>query len=120
MTGLASAMWSRFVAEVNTPSDQQNWYAWATNQCGHALLGAGLAVVLMALGAGGWFAWVFCVGSYAIWKEANDLQRGGTRRDGLADVLFLGLGALHMTLWWWPVLSLAGVGLGVIMRLRNE
>lgn len=113
-------MWDRFWSEINTPADQAGWYEWATNQCGHVLLGAALAVVLVALGAGGWFAWGFCFGAYALAKEANDLHRGGSRTDGWTDVLFFALGALHMALWWWPVLAVAGVGVGIILRLRNE
>ncbi len=112
--------WERFWSEINRPSAQDGWYGWATNQCGHVLLGAGLAVGLMVLGAGGWYAWLFCFGAYALAKEANDRQRGGSRLDGWTDVLFFALGGLHMVLWWWPMAAMLCLGVGVFLRLRNE
>ena len=112
--------WERFWAEINTPSAQDGWYAWASNQAGHAVIGAALACVLILAGGAGWYAWLFGVASYTLWKEFNDVHRGGDRRDGLTDVLFFALGCLHMVVDWWPVVAVAGLGVGVVLRLRNE
>lgn len=81
--------------ELKTPDDQgRDWYAWASNQMAHVLIGltiAGLvAVTLNDLFLAGWV-----VLSFAVVKEMiDDICHGSTMGDSLQDIIFQLIGAL--------------------------
>ena len=74
---------------VALPPDSQpgDAYLWTLNQCGHAMIGFGLALIL-----GPWLA----VAGYAIlWEYGNQIRRqGGKVTDSITDTLFVLMGAL--------------------------
>lgn len=73
--------------ELERPDDQGlNWYAWATNQMSHALLGVGLAAVILTFSTDA--AALAGVFGFATIKELLDILRGGRFQDSVQDLAF--------------------------------
>ncbi len=79
------------------------------------MVGAALASILGAVSAA--FR-LFAALGYWFVKERSDLRRGGDFRDGLVDTAFVYLGCYYDGSWWWPVLVLSLVVVGVFIRPR--
>lgn len=94
----------RLLDEIMVPSGDESGYTWAVVAAGHVLLGAAFA-----------WCWPLALPVYAA-KEALDLRRGGRWRDGLVDLGFVALGLCYAGPWWWPVLALAGIAAGAVIR----
>jgi hypothetical protein len=76
-----------FRKELERPDDQGlNWYAWATNQMSHALLGVGLAAVILTFSTDA--AALAGVFGFAAVKEILDIIRGGRFKDSVQDLAF--------------------------------
>jgi len=94
---LIDVFW-RVLGALAIPDDQgRDWYGWATNQCGHALVGVVLAGAVWFLAQDPLLAIV--VPFYAaVLKEAADYlrppQSWAALRDGLRDAGFALAGAL--------------------------
>ena len=71
-----------------TPDSQPgNPYQWAANQCGHAMIGFGLSLVLGPVAA--------AVLYFVAWEVLYQIRRLGSGwRDSLTDSLFVGMGGL--------------------------
>lgn len=80
-------LWSVF-SGLMTPDDQANdWYAWATNQLSHAMLGVAAGGLAVALGFS--FVWTLVfVAAVVVTKELGDLARGATLLDSANDATF--------------------------------
>ena len=70
------------------PDSQRNDpLAWAGNQCGHAMLGFGLSLVVGPL--------IAVLAYFIVWEVLYQIRRlGGGWRDSVADTLFVGVGGL--------------------------
>lgn len=70
-----------------TPDSQPgNPYQWAANQCGHAMIGFGLSLVLGPVAA--------AVLYFVAWEVLYQIRRlGGGWKDSVADSLFVAVGA---------------------------
>jgi hypothetical protein len=118
------------LAELARPDDQgTNWYAWATAQCGHALLGAMMAAFGLLLGQPALAVWLVVGVAYALIKELPDYAIApGWRaaRDSLRDALFVAGGAglaaalYAQSAWAWVAMAAIAAGLiiGVMQRAR--
>jgi hypothetical protein len=79
--------------ELERPDDQgMNWYAWATNQMSHALLGVALAAVILTFSTDA--AAMTAVFVFAFGKELLDIMRGGRFKDSVQDLSFQLMGGL--------------------------
>jgi len=119
------------LAELNTPSSQRDsWFAWASGQMAHTMIGAIIAGTLLFVLAPGW-AFALATLGYALGKELPDFLRNRTwanARDCVQDALFVAAGAAlvvaiagkHERLFIVAVLA-AGIGLwlGVSARLKG-
>ena len=116
---------------LETPDDQGNdWYAWATNQLSHAMIGVTLTGGLSFLTHPITAFWLLM--GYAIGKEIFDLsQKFNLRalRDSLHDILFqmsgswLAIGLFAHSLTLFVVAVLLGVSLladGVASRIEAK
>lgn len=62
-------------------------YAWAANQCGHAMLGFGLSLIVGPL--------VAVLAYFIAWEVLYQMRKLGSGwRDSLTDSLFVGMGGL--------------------------
>lgn len=89
---------SVILTELGRGDDQGNdWYGWATNQMGHALIGLVIAVVGLTWLADDALGAVLLSIGLALAKEAADLISGPVTwravRDGLRDLAFWSTGA---------------------------
>jgi hypothetical protein len=119
------------LAELATPGAQRDsWFAWATGQMAHALIGAVLAGGLLFVLSPVW-AFALAALGYALGKEVPDFFRApgwAAARDCTQDALFVTAGAAlvvaiagaHEQLFLVALIS-AGVGLwlGVVARLKG-
>lgn len=111
----AAALW----CDLWVPSDDtETPYQWMVIGISHAVLGACLSTMAVAL------PW-WCVATilfvlYFIFKEMKDMKRGGTFYDSLVDTAFVCLGTLYSghPAWPWLVLSTAVFG-GVLRYWRK-
>jgi hypothetical protein len=74
---------------VTLPPDSQpgDPYAWTANQCGHAMIGYGLALVAGPV--------VAVLAYFIAWEVFYQVRRlGGGWKDSIADTLFVAVGAL--------------------------
>ena len=118
------------VDELSRPDDQgADWYAWATVQAGHALLGTMMAAAGLLLGQPALTVLLAVALGYGLLKELPDLAaQPGWRmaRDCLRDWLFVAGGAglavaLHQNSpWAWVAMGAIASGLiiGVVQRAR--
>lgn len=121
------------VNSLADPDDQgDDWYAWATNQCGHFTIGAVLFGMAWFVGGSLVLAIMLSIVPGLI-KEAADLKRSPRRwrdlRDCLRDVLFWSAGCFAVTavaigssgLFVTTVASASGLLLaGVLSRARRQ
>jgi len=119
------------LAEVKQPGAQRDdWFAWASGQVAHAMIGAVLAGVFLFFLPPMWAFAVAALG-YALAKEVPDYRRApgwAGARDCTQDALFVTAGAaLAVALWgahdrlFLVALSAAvvGLGLGVFGRIKT-
>lgn len=108
------------VSQLRVPDDQGNdWYAWASNQCSHSLLGVLIGLCFPA-------AALVVVLAVSVAKELADIYRMPTlrtARDSAQDMIFWLLGA-------WAAIAGETIGIvifalatallcGVIPRIRH-
>lgn len=113
------SMFSAIFKALSTPDSQnRDWYAWASNQCSHALFGVFIAVLYPTNP----FLMTFIIASL---KETFDIARittFNTMKDSLIDVSFWMVGASVVTLQD-PVIGIffmiAFLLMGIVQRLRN-
>lgn len=85
----------KIIIELKKPDDfSKNWYAWATNQIGHFVIGLMLAAIFTAIGY--WLfgeipyklpLWLSIAITYALWES----MQGWNGRDTIEDWLFVAL-----------------------------
>lgn len=85
--------WIRVVITELGRADSQpaDWYGWATNQCGHVLVGILLTWAGIMAGLAMWLAGGAVLALYLL-KEVGDVRRGGKLGDGLTDMGFVAAG----------------------------
>lgn len=109
-------------SDLKQPGTAPGWYAWTTNQCGHAIaIGFPLGMLMASLGAVAplWAVTAGVVGKvyFILWERL--IQAGGDRRDSTTDAAFVALGAgVYLEPLAWFAFFGALVA-GAVRRARN-
>lgn len=106
--GIVDAIWQ----EIERPSDAppgplHRAYERAVEGIGHLCLGAAVAWLLWPVG--GWPDALIRLAAVAVYwglKEAGDLHRGGTLRDGIEDAGLFGVGLFYAGQPWAGALAI--------------
>lgn len=85
-------------------------YGWTANQCGHAMIGFGLALIVGPV--------VAVLVYFIAWEVLNQVRRGGSWKDSIADTLFVTVGALLASFPTFALQIYAGFVVMVVIGVR--